>query len=249
MTAHEALINEKHRAFVDQYVIDFNGAKAAVRAGYSARRGRQTANELLKRDDVKAAIAEKQGAIRARADVTVDEVVTVLATSLRANVLDYMGITRQGDAFVDFSAMTREQASALAEITVEDFVDGRGDDARDVKRVKFKLTDKLAAADKLLRHLGGYAGGKGGDAPPAPANAPREASTRDLAKALLGVLSEAATNGEPDGGPDGAAAEKPAVDGVRPAGEPKIPDDGQKPRGKREGSGKAAARSRPARSR
>jgi hypothetical protein len=37
-------------------------------------------------------------------------------------------------------------------VTVEDFLDGRGDDAREVRRVKFKLHDKRAALNDLGRH-------------------------------------------------------------------------------------------------
>jgi hypothetical protein len=34
--------------------------------------------------------------------------------------------------------LTRDQAAALVEVTVEDFKDGRGENSRDVRRVKFK---------------------------------------------------------------------------------------------------------------
>jgi phage terminase small subunit len=155
----------RHARFVAEYLIDFNGAKAAVRAGYSARRAKQTASELLARDEIAAAIAEGQQQLAARATVTVDEVVAALTTVLRANVLDYMRVGPEGEPIADFSEMTREQAAAVSEVTVEDFVDGRGDDARDVKRVRFKLHDKLSAADKLMRHLGGYAPVRIGNAP------------------------------------------------------------------------------------
>ena len=33
-------------------------------------------------------------------------------------------------------------------------MDGRGEDARDVKRTRFKLADKKAALDDIGRHLG-----------------------------------------------------------------------------------------------
>jgi hypothetical protein len=52
------------------------------------------------------------------------------------------------------SKLTRDQAAALAEVTVDDFVDGRGENARAVKRVKFKLHDKRAALVDLGRHIG-----------------------------------------------------------------------------------------------
>jgi hypothetical protein len=42
-----------------------------------------------------------------------------------ANMQDYMGATDNGDPFLDFSKLTRAKAGALAEVAVEEFVDGR----------------------------------------------------------------------------------------------------------------------------
>jgi phage terminase small subunit len=67
---------------------------------------------------------------------------------------DYMKAGPDGDPYLDFSGLTREQAAALVEVTVEDFKDGRGEDARDVRRVKFKLADKKAALVDIGKHLG-----------------------------------------------------------------------------------------------
>jgi hypothetical protein len=41
---------------------------------------------------------------------------------------------------------------ALIEVTVEDFLDGLGEDAREVRRVKFKLADKIEALELLGKH-------------------------------------------------------------------------------------------------
>jgi phage terminase small subunit len=70
-----------------------------------------------------------------------------------ASMGDYMKSTPEGDPYLDFSTLTPDQKAALAEVTV-DFVDGRGENARAVKRVKFKLHDKQAALVSLGRHLG-----------------------------------------------------------------------------------------------
>lgn len=42
----------------------------------------------------------------------------------------------------------------MAEVTVEDFMDGRGEGAREVRRIRFKLYDKRAALVDIGRHLG-----------------------------------------------------------------------------------------------
>ena len=89
----------------------------------------------------------------AKAEVTVEKIVAELAKIGFANMADYMRPNAAGDPYLDFSRLTREQAAALQEVTVEDFTEGRGEDKRDVRRVKFKLYDKRAALVDLGRHL------------------------------------------------------------------------------------------------
>ena len=71
-----------------------------------------------------------------------------------ANMMDYMRVGPSGDPVLDFSKLTREQAAALTEVTVDDYVDGRGENARDVRKVKFKLGDKRAALMDIAKLFG-----------------------------------------------------------------------------------------------
>ena len=71
-----------------------------------------------------------------------------------SNMLDYVSITNGGDLITDFSALTKDQAAAISEVTIETYTEGRGEDAEEVKRVKFKLSDKRAALVDMGRHLG-----------------------------------------------------------------------------------------------
>lgn len=111
------------------------------------------ASKVAHRDDVRARVSEILGRAAAKAEVTVERVLRELALLGFANMQDYMRSSDSGDPYLDFSALTREQAAALVEVTVEDFRDGRGEDARAVKRVKFKLADKRAALVDIGRHL------------------------------------------------------------------------------------------------
>jgi phage terminase small subunit len=69
-----------------------------------------------------------------------------------ANMLDYVGTTKDGDAYVNLSELTRDQAAAIQEVTVEEYTEGRGEGKREIKRTKFKLCDKT----KNLELLGEY---------------------------------------------------------------------------------------------
>jgi phage terminase small subunit len=59
-----------HLRFVQEYLIDRNGAAAAVRAGYSKRTARQIAHELLTRPDVAQGVRAGQAEIAAKAQLS-----------------------------------------------------------------------------------------------------------------------------------------------------------------------------------
>lgn len=147
-------LTPRQQRFVDEYLVDLNGTQAAIRAGYSPKTANEQAARLLAHVSVSAAVQAAKDKRSERTEITQDMVLKELAKLGFANMHDYMRIGRDGDPVLDFSSLTRDQAAALSEVTVEDFVDGRGEDARDVKRVKFKLADKRAALVDIGKHLG-----------------------------------------------------------------------------------------------
>jgi hypothetical protein len=70
---------------------------------------------------------------------------------------NYLHITERGDPYIDLANCTFDQMSAIKSITVEDYKEGRGDDARDVRKVKLELHDKQVAQEKLMRFKQMYA--------------------------------------------------------------------------------------------
>ena len=63
-------MNAKQARFVQEYLIDRNGAAAAVRAGYSKRTARQQAYDLLTRPDIADAVARGEAKLAKDAKVT-----------------------------------------------------------------------------------------------------------------------------------------------------------------------------------
>lgn len=147
-------LTEKQKAFVREYLVDLNATQAAIRAGYSEKTARQAGHRMLTNVDIQQAIQSALQKREQKLEITQQSVVNELAKIGFANMADYMRVGPGGDPVLDFSKLTRDQSAALSEVTVEDFTDGRGDDARDVRRVKFKLADKRAALVDIGRHLG-----------------------------------------------------------------------------------------------
>lgn len=193
-------LTPKQQRFVAEYLIDLNATQAAVRAGYSAKTAKQQASRLLTNVDVAAAVAGRRDKISGKLEITQESIATELAKLGFSNMADYMRPGPDGDPYLDFSALSRDQAAALTEVTVEDFKDGRGEDARDVRRVKFKLADKRAALVDLGKHLGMFTERHeltGRDGEPLGGETP----TRQLAMAILALLRGSVTEAQAESEP------------------------------------------------
>jgi len=147
----------RQQRYVDDFLISGNMTKAAEAAGYSKKTAPQQGSRLYKNVKVRAAIDAAMAARSKRTEISQDNVLKELAKLGFANMADYMTITDKGLAYIDLKKLTRDQAAAIQEITVDEYWDGTGDDAREVKRVKVKLSDKRASLELLGKHLGLFA--------------------------------------------------------------------------------------------
>ena len=68
-------LTHKQLRFVDEYMVDGNGAAAAVRAGYSARTARTIASAMLTKFDIRRALELRQAQLSAELKVTRSDVV------------------------------------------------------------------------------------------------------------------------------------------------------------------------------
>ncbi len=158
--AESVVLLPKQKRFVDEYLVDLNGTQAAIRAGYSKRTAHVQASRLLKDAKVARAVEMGRAKLSLKAGVTAEEVIAELKKIGFSNMKSFIRISKAGEPYVDLSSLTDEQAAALSETAVEDFTEGRGEDAREVRRVRIKLHDKKGALDSLCKHLGLFAADK-----------------------------------------------------------------------------------------
>lgn len=153
-TKGQRKLTAKMTRFVAEYLIDGNATQAAIRAGYSKKAAYAIGAENLRKPQIAKLISKHQEAAAEKLQCSADDIAQELHKLGFSNMANYMRVGKDGDPYLDFSALTREQAAALAEVTVDDYLEGRGEDARTIRRVKFKLVDKRASLVDLAKLLG-----------------------------------------------------------------------------------------------
>lgn len=153
-TPEDARLNIRQMAFVREYVLRGNAARAYRLAGYSPDNADVHAAILLTRPNIQKAIREARAEIEKEYAVSRDRVIGEVARIAFANKLDCFEVDENGNVVPDFKRLTRDKAAAIQEITVEEYMDGRGDDAERVKRTHVKLYDKQKALADLAKLMG-----------------------------------------------------------------------------------------------
>ncbi len=150
-------LTAKQAAFVREYLIDLNATQAAIRAGYSVKTAAEIGRQNLIKVEIAAHIAEAQANRAKRTEITQDRVLAELAKIGFADIKSYVayktaltkiGTDDNGEAIIDYAHVIDVRDSEevdgapISEITLKDGT------------LKFKLHDKVAALEKIGRHLG-----------------------------------------------------------------------------------------------
>jgi phage terminase small subunit len=159
----------QQEAFASGLVAGMNRSDAYIAAGYTVKNqgvaavigGRLAKNpevialvERLRAEKAEHQAEAKKLAIE-RTAITMERVAIELGRIGFANMDNFVRISEvTGDPHFDFSGVTREMMAAVTEITIDDYLDGRNKDAREVRKVKLKLGDKRAALMDIAKLFG-----------------------------------------------------------------------------------------------
>lgn len=139
-------VSERERKFIDFYVQDLNGTKAARLAGYTSNPGTQ-AYELLKKPHIFQQIQEILDKKSYECDVSASRVRKELAAIAFANIGDYCEWNEHGVRPISSDKIKRDKLACISEVI--EHTNGAG------TTVRFKMYDKNKALETLCK-LQGY---------------------------------------------------------------------------------------------
>lgn len=129
----------------------FNKSKALKLAGYKTSSGY---GNIFDSPTIQKEILRRQKEIRERYEVDYDKIIGEIAKLAFSNPTDYLMIDEEGYVSIRLDQANLHQLAALGEITIETYMEGKGPNAQEVKRVKVKPWNKLTALETLMKHAG-----------------------------------------------------------------------------------------------
>lgn len=148
------LKSNRHEQFCQEYIIDFNGTRAATDAGFSKRSAKVTASRLLTKANIQQRISELLKDRSERTKITQDM------------VLQELKILGCSD-FRNYGEIVRTLADPDGRLKLKLFSEIKGDATRAIQSIsehitkdgiqlKFKLHSKTPALELLGKHLGTF---------------------------------------------------------------------------------------------
>lgn len=138
-------LTDKQKIFISEYVVDFNGTRAAIKAGYSKNSARQIATELLSKPYIRVEIDKVINELNEKCHIKRERVINEIASIAFDDISNYMnfGTDEDGSTWVKLKENATVDTKNISEISV-------GKDGQ----VKFKTYCRDIALYKLAEYLG-----------------------------------------------------------------------------------------------
>jgi phage terminase small subunit len=148
-------ITEKEKLFCIEFIKDFNATRSAIEVGYSEKSASTLAGRLLKKVHIQSYISFLIKKRQEEVNFDANEVLRRLAILARGNLSKFVKPSPDRDGFnilIDKDALTEDDMYCLSEITTEEYVEGKDEDAKTIKKTKLKLCDRLKALELAGKH-------------------------------------------------------------------------------------------------
>lgn len=136
----------KQKAFCHEYIVNYNATKAAISAGYSEKTAYSIGSELLKKPEIKDYIDELIRQKLVVADLTKEKILEELMAIAFIDPKKIFDNEGNPKPISQIDKKSRKSIAAIKSIKTK-----TGD-----RILEYKLHDKGAAIDKLMRHTALY---------------------------------------------------------------------------------------------
>lgn len=145
-------LTDKTIRFCDEYLIDFNGTRAAIATGYSKKTAAQQASRLLNNVKVQEYLSKKKKAAANKLEATYERTMEEIA---RIALFDPIGLYDEDGALLPIHSMDANTRAALSTIEVTEEYEGHGEDRKFIGYTKkTKQWSKPWALGVLAEHHG-----------------------------------------------------------------------------------------------
>lgn len=159
-------LTQEEELWVAEYLSCLDARKASRRLGFSKSKSATAASWVKPNGPKPHVFRAVQNGLRARTvrlGVTADAVVQELARLGFSNMMNYIDVDPDGNPRIELQNLTADTSAAIKKITVEEYKEGRGENAREIKRITLELHDKKAPLIALGKYLGVFGEGPGGE--------------------------------------------------------------------------------------
>jgi phage terminase small subunit len=147
-------LTPKQARFCQVYVVELNGKKAAIEAGYAAHSAEVSASKMLRIPKVRAELDRLQAKVEKKLEIKKERILKEL---LRISTSDVLLLFNDDGSAKELKDIPEDARRCISGIETEELFAGRGEERQAVGVTrKFKFWDKTKGLELLGKHLKMY---------------------------------------------------------------------------------------------
>lgn len=154
---------DRERRFVFEYLIDLNGTRAALAAGYSRKTAPTMASRLLEKTHIRRYIGKQERLKSEEAQVRKQDLIQELVYQSFRDVIDLCDPETGHIVLDDLRKLPSHIRKCIDGIKVKSRSISTDKGEVVEQSIELKLVSKTTSQDMLMKHFGWYQDGSGGD--------------------------------------------------------------------------------------
>jgi phage terminase small subunit len=159
LAKQKPILTKKQEKFCKEYLVDFNGTRASIAAGYSPKAARSQGAQNLANINIQKRIKELQGKVDSKYEFTQEQFRNKVLAIINFDIRDILEIGEGGEVQYKPLDQWPEGASKLISEISEKSVIKESKDGKAISKyskINAKIPDKIKALEQMARHRGWF---------------------------------------------------------------------------------------------